>query len=530
MTAEPLKKAHLSLRPSGQTNGTPYGTTTDNAGHFFLDDIDPGRYFLMATRNGFVTQGLSPQGGARQVTALDLAAGQKMKEVVLKLFPQGVITGHITDEDGDPIANVMVQCLRLGYPRGKKQLMPANGTSTNDLGEYRIHSLAPGRYYVSATDRSPEMFSGGVGERVTGSAQAQQAAEEGYATTYYPNTTQADSAAPIEINPGIQAQGIDLRLVRVRTIRIRGRIVNLPSDGFRNINIQLLPRDTSGMFVIRNSARVADKDGAFELRGVAPGSYLLMADHMEESRRLSARLPIDVGASNVDKIELTLAPTGEIAGRFVIEGDPNAATNDTASNSPNRPRVVTLLPKGPFGLMGGATAQVKDDLNFKLTNVGPNVYDVNVNLAEGSYLKSVRIGDQDVTDTGVDFTQGFPGGEMVVTISANSGQIDGTVQNAKNEPAIGTSVTLIPEASRRSLINLYKSATTDQNGHFAIKGIKPGEYKLFAWEEVESGAYMDPDFLKPHESAGEAVSIKENARETVQLKSIPATSPSAPRP
>src|SRR5258708_6021404 len=134
MTGEPLKKAHLSLRPNGQPDA-PYGTFTDNAGHFLLDDIDPGRYFLTATRNGFVTQGLSTQGSARQITALDLAPAQKMKEVVLKLFPQGVITGHITDEDGEPLASVMVQCMRVGYPRGKKQLMPANGTSTNDLGD-----------------------------------------------------------------------------------------------------------------------------------------------------------------------------------------------------------------------------------------------------------------------------------------------------------------------------------------------------------------------------------------------------------
>src|SRR5260370_30051101 len=155
--------------------------------------MDPGRHFLTATRNGFVTQGLSPQGGTRQITALELAPAQKMKEVVLKLFPQGIIAGHITDEDGEPLASVMVQCMRLGYQRGKKQLLPANATSTNDLGEYRLHGLAPGRYYITATYRLPDI--GAVPERITGGAQAQQAAEEGYATTYYPNTTQADSAA-----------------------------------------------------------------------------------------------------------------------------------------------------------------------------------------------------------------------------------------------------------------------------------------------------------------------------------------------
>lgn len=83
-------------------------------------------------------------------------------------------------------------------------------------------------------------------------------------------------------------------------------------------------------------------------------------------------------------------------------------------------------------------------------------------------------------------------------------------------------VTLIPDESHRSTLRLFKTANTDQNGHFTIRGVRPGEYKIFAWEMVESGAYQDPDFLKPYESAGETVSIKESARETVQLKLIPA--------
>src|SRR5260370_2367859 len=117
--------------------------------------MDPGRHFLTATRNGFVTQGLSPQGGTRQITALELAPAQKMKEVVLKLFPQGVITGHITDEEGDPLASVMVQCMPAGYPRGKKQLMPANATSTTDPSESPLPRLTPRLQHIIPPSPSP---------------------------------------------------------------------------------------------------------------------------------------------------------------------------------------------------------------------------------------------------------------------------------------------------------------------------------------------------------------------------------------
>jgi hypothetical protein len=53
----------------------------------------------------------------------------------------------------------------------------------------------------------------------------------------------------------------------------------------------------------------------------------------------------------------------------------------------------------------------------------------------------------------------------------------------------------------------YKVVTSDQYGHFVIKNVDPGEYKAYAWEDVELGAYMDPDFLKPVENRGQAVSI-----------------------
>ena len=69
---------------------------------------------------------------------------------------------------------------------------------------------------------------------------------------------------------------------------------------------------------------------------------------------------------------------------------------------------------------------------------------------------------------------------------------------------------------------LYKKANTDQNGHFTIKGVRPGKYVLLAWEDIEPGAYQDPDFVKPHESAGEKVSIDAGAQQSVQLKTIAA--------
>jgi hypothetical protein len=45
----------------------------------------------------------------------------------------------------------------------------------------------------------------------------------------------------------------------------------------------------------------------------------------------------------------------------------------------------------------------------------------------------------------------------------------------------------------------------------------PGNYKLFAWEDVEPEAWEDSDFLKDYEKLGEKVVLEPGARASVDL-------------
>jgi hypothetical protein len=77
---------------------------------------------------------------------------------------------------------------------------------------------------------------------------------------------------------------------------------------------------------------------------------------------------------------------------------------------------------------------------------------------------------------------------------------------------------------------LYKSQSTDQYGRFDLRGIAPGDYKLFTWDEVEEGAWEDPDFLKPFEEKGEKVSVQEGDSKSVNLTEIKTASPEQQKP
>jgi hypothetical protein len=62
-----------------------------------------------------------------------------------------------------------------------------------------------------------------------------------------------------------------------------------------------------------------------------------------------------------------------------------------------------------------------------------------------------------------------------------------------------------------------------------LKDLTPGEYKIYAWEDVESGAYLDPDFMKPFEAKGEAVTLREGDQKSLQVTLIPAESAAGQR-
>jgi Carboxypeptidase regulatory-like domain len=206
---EPVKKARVTLAPMAPHTDA-YAATTDAAGHFLIDEVDAGPFSLAASRSGF-NQPKSPHGVPKSNTVLTLEKGQKMKEIVIKLAPEGVISGRILDADGDPLEGVNIECMSIEYQRGKRQLVASHSTNANELGEFRLPRLAAGKYIIRATyhDETP------VQERPARAAGAGQAAKE--------------RSSPIEVSPGA--------LMRTRTFSIKGHVNAGSEKGSRQSSV-----------------------------------------------------------------------------------------------------------------------------------------------------------------------------------------------------------------------------------------------------------------------------------------------------
>jgi hypothetical protein len=513
-TGEPVRRALVSLRrvdmsPGVTTIQATQTVATDAEGRFAMAGIAPGKYRLAAERNGFIATQYGSRGPGKAGALLTLEAGQKSSDLVLRLTPQGVITGRVLDEEGDPVPGANVEVSRQIYAQGRKQMSRAGAASSNDLGEYRVFGLAPGRYFVSAAARRNPLL---------------PEAEDEYVTTWHPRTADAAAAAPIDVAPGAQLRNIDILLAKLHTVAVRGRVVGeagAPGGGQgaprTNFSVVLSARGAVGAGGNLSRGTAVTPEGTFDFRGVTPGSYFLIAQVNAQGKNFAARLAIQVGGANIEGITLPIRGGVPVSGRVRVEGE---TTQSIASVR------VLLRPAETGGLVFGPlpSQQVKPDGSFQMDDVGADRYTVSfTGLPEGFYVKSARSSNVDVLAGGLEVAGGS-GAQLDVVLSPNAGQVTGTVLDPNTQKAAPVMmVVLIPqETERRDRDAFYQTATSDLSGRFAFQSVVPGEYRVYAWEDVEYGAWMDPDFMKPLESRGEAVSVSEGGRPAIQVHLIAA--------
>jgi len=490
-TGEGLRRAVVFLRRSDVSRNSPapasYTAATDSEGKYVFSGLAPGTYVLSAERNGFTP--------ARYASSVKLDPGQKASGLLVLMTPHAVITGRVLDDEGEPVVGAEVQASTLGYLQGRKQLTRAAGATTNDLGEYRVYGLPPGRYFLSVTARSNPLV----------------APAEEYATTYYPRTTDPAAAVPIPVPAGAQMRNIDVTLARTRTVSVRGKVECDIEGQQRTMFLSLTPRLTMGIASMGVGSRGAavQADGTFEISRVAPGSYMLMATATVDSKRYATRVPLQVGGTNVEGVQVAIRAGTTVTGKVRVEG-----RSDEKLAGWN----IGLLSWESGGVIYGPmpNAKTEADGSFKLEDVGADRYAFQVTrLPDGHYLKSVRSGSVDVMASGLEVSGAVS--PLDVLISPSAGAVEGTVIDPRTgKPTSGATVVLVPRAEERS--ELYQRVATDQEGRFRIRNLVPGEYKLYAWEEVPPYAWMDPDFMRGMENKGEAVSISEGGAVNVQAK------------
>ena len=243
------------------------------------------------------------------------------------------------------------------------------------------------------------------------------------------------------------------------------------------------------------------KDGTFDLGGVAPGSYTLQAMVPNAGEEHSVTQSIEVGDSDLDGLQLVISKGFSVSGHVRWDGTPGHVEDD-----------LYLLGRvdGQSEIAGGY-ARVDRDGSFTWNQLSDGAMRISVGgLHNVGYVKSADYGGVDVLEQGFTPRAGS-NATLEITLSARGAQVEGTATDENGLPAVGVWVVLVPDAKHRDRHDLYKNERTDQHGAFKISQISPGDYTLYSWDEVEDGAWEDPDFIRPFEEKkqGEKVTVQE---------------------
>jgi hypothetical protein len=556
-TGMPLSKATVDLlSPAG--NVSVYSTRSQADGRFLLPNIAPGRYRLTATRAGYVKTEYEQRLPGGPSLDLVVAPGQRLVDIRLSMVVGGVVSGRVTDK-GQPVGIADVVAMKPVYNDGQTTMVPVLTDRTNDLGEYHIFWLPPGRYHIAAvvwdtasripyyitpegTDDTGSFYTErraarAVLNRAIGSGAADN---EAHVPIYFPGTPDPERAAIVEVKAGADIRNIDIQADALMTRRVRGRITGQPvnPNGQPVLpQVGMLPLVSSFVTGIANAQ--VDATGAFDIPRVTPGRYVLYALARGSVGNLTGRALVDVNTEDVNGVIVNLAPGIELSGRVVIERQTPATGPD-----PALPALSVILRTDPM-IPGVPTASSSPtaDGTFKYpsgTNPPPlqtGNYRVLVNpiltpaLPPGAtpptiptslrnaYVKSIRFGNEDVLNGGMRVT-GPSQDELVIIIGTNPGVLEGRVNNGSGQPVKAATVVMVPEGGLKFRID-HKFAFTDASGAFQIQGIPPGDYQVYAFEEIEKGGWQDPRVMGQHEGRGQPVHVNEGGRATLDVVAIP---------
>lgn len=511
--SEPVKKALIELIAESQNDAGNYTALSGNDGSFRIENIAPGRYRLFAERTGYreITKHRQRSEG-RVVT---LTAGQELKDFVIHLQAAAVIEGRITDEDGDPMAEAQVVVFRQTFVAGHTHWEQIGAERTNDLGEYRISALVSGQYFISVTPppdfrslietagNKPHDATDATGKSVT----------YAYQTTYYPGTHERAQATPIQLHAGEDFPA-NFSLTQGPSLMIKGSVTNLPAGASAAITLQ--SRDFN---VVLNGAEMR-KDGSFEIRDVSPGAYTIIATVDNAAAPMMARQSLQV-AENVDGMRMSLQVGATIRGRLRIESGGGIRPGASQFFLLLRPAEDTEDALSSFGL-ASQPAQVNADGSFEWKDVMPERYFIQLSEASATadcFLKSVAVNGRDVSESGFNLGSGMTMVDLVA--STNGASVEGIATNAAGDPVADAVLVAVPEGRLRRLPDHYRRSTSDQSGHFRVRGLPPGDYTIFAWESVEGEAYFNSDFIRNYEGQGKALHMSEGERVSLQVKVIP---------
>lgn len=439
----------------------PESIEADEHGAFRVANLPPGNYRITAGLGAYKATHVSrvfnvePDADPAK-PSIQLLAREERNDIVIRLERALAIEGQVVDEFGLPTADAAVSVERIDRPGGSGQHL------SDDRGMFRVHSLRAGTYRVCAAPNSPS-------DPLIPRGEAGDAVEYPYVRTCSDERVMLKAGATPQVVVAMQ---------RVKGFSVSGRVASESGRKISNLFLESLES------FVQSALPATVRDGAFIVRGVPPGDYVIRAsaypvssgEPFTQAATERAQMMIRVVAADISNLDIVTTKGATVAGRIVPQEPLPARAALSVRRAATYSRVAQI---------GISPAPLRPDLTFELRNVfDPLLLEVN-GLPHGWVITSVRYKRQEIIDTLTTFPTTTDPGELEIVVSPHSAALRVRPLDAEGRVVEGARVMMIRTSGDRLPVGSVLDEEPAADGAVRMVPVRAAEYAVMALRSGE---------------------------------------------
>jgi hypothetical protein len=227
-----------------------------------------------------------------------------------------------------------------------------------------------------------------------------------------------------------------------------------------------------------------------------------------------ATQPISVSGDDLSDVIVTLSAGATISGTvsFLPGGSPAPDYTQFRITAPS-------TDQSDFGPQ--SNARVDKDGHFSISGVSAGAHLIRPSNGSRTWvLKSVTVGDRDVTDIPIQLRSGENLANVTVVFTDKQSEINGTLTTENGTPVPEFTVLAFPADSTlwRPQSRQIATARPDQTGKYRIRGLPPGDYYLATVDPSQQGEWFEPAYLDEHRAGAVRLALSEGDVKTKDFK------------
>lgn len=455
-------------------------TTYD--GKFEFDQVTDPNSFLTANKPGFYS-GIVPGASS----GVYLQASNAATPQVLRLYPEALFTGTVTEADGDPLNHILVSARRSTFNGSSRSWIPVAQTQTDSHGRFRLP--VPSGDYKLVTMYLPRVND----------------TNEAALPVILPSENSSDALASIHIRSG-EEQHYDLHPVTSRSYTVTATFDTPEGLGFPRI----MARSNNGGTISLPVHSSHGEDGGIVKMELPSGTYTLIASSRSPAGVVEGQTTVTVADHDVSGIVFHLEPVPTIPVELQVDGTPT-------SDNP-QPSLMQ------FGLMLEGNQFDPDNFSFPVPLMTQRVGSMSFTASSGSYrlrarndqgawyIKSISYEASDLLQQELVVGPGSGGTPILVTVSDQTSSLQGTCKLSGVQAPCW--VYLIPTTPSAATVF---SVHSNNQGIYSYAHLPPGSYQAIAFEQIHPVDYTDAATLTPFTTHVRSITLNAGEKPTLDL-------------